>query len=923
MPQYPIDVLVDPKNAKAGVSAVNRALGTVEGTADRVRNAISQAFAFAGVTLGVKTGIDVMRSFSQEISTVAAVSGASADELKLLSDRAKELGGTTRFSATEAAGALGLLSKAGFSVKESLESVGATLTLAQAGGLGLESAADIASSTLRGFRLETSQTARVADVLAQAANATNSDVTGLGEGLKFVAPVAAGLNVSLEQTVAAMGTLSDAGLQASLAGTGLRRILAELESPAKMSQKILKEFGVTADEVKISQVGLTTAIQRLADAGLDTGAALEVFGDRGGPAFEVLSKALPKVDAIQKRLESSGGSAAKVAKIMDDNLNGAFLGLESSAEAVVLAFAEFGGQTVVLELVKSLTNVLRFMSNNIDDVVASVAVLTGGFVAFRTQLFLTGQGITSYAGLVAFATKAVNSFNLAIAKNPLGFLIIGLTTVISALVLFRDQISLGSGRLANLGDLGVAVFTRIQKIMKPFIDNFYRGLLLIAETFDVTIGKFDLSFTSIARALAQTADTILGIVKGVSFAIADGIVGSLDLAKRLLLGKADGFLIEMTRLGSKIVDGFREGFEQSFIADSLEAAFADAEKLARERARKKELLGGEGSSVLAPLVDLEPPPAATRDLEANESRKLTVSDVVAQLDREAETLRLGNREREVRIQLDSILDQLSGAGVTPDDVQQEQIRLLLEQNQTLADQASLLDEIKGPQEQLALRYSTLNDLLAIGSISSEEYAKQLRGIQLASLDLGTDLESGLVRGFLRVREEMANFGSQAEGLVSGTFNGLTEAVIEFTRGSEDAFASMVDNITREIQRLLLNQLFTLLLNAAFPQSAAVQSGGGGFNIFNNPLTRRQEGGPVAAGRGYLVGENGPEAFVPGQSGSVIPNQSLRPSVNLSIVNVTDPNQVSAAINSGQNDQAIVNVLQRNAALVRNVLESGG
>ena len=381
MADFNVRVKVDPTNAVKGSKKVKDALDSVENQANKTREAISKSLSLIGVAVGVGTVLNTLRDFSQEMSTVGAVTNATEKDMAALRDTAKELGATTRFSATEAATAMTFLAKAGFNTQQVMASVDDTLKLAQAGALDLATAADIASNVLTGFRINTDQAANVVDILAFAANNANTNVMQLGDAMKFVAPVAAGLGVSIEDTTAALGSLADAGLQASLGGTGLRRILSELESPANNTIKIFDKLGISADQVKISQVGLINALTTLRDAGVDTGLALEVFGDRGGPAFEVLSKALPDVTKMSEELNNVEGFANRVAAAMDDNLNGAFLSVISAVEAVILAFGDLGAESTLTQGFKVLASTLRLLANNMEYL---TGVLLTGAAAWAT-----------------------------------------------------------------------------------------------------------------------------------------------------------------------------------------------------------------------------------------------------------------------------------------------------------------------------------------------------------------------------------------------------------------------------------------------------------------------------------------------------------------------------------------------------------
>lgn len=336
-----------------------RAMGNVGRAAGGVvRGILAIGAAVAGVQ-GIQGAIRTVADFSQEMSTVRAVTGATADEFNRLQLEARRLGVSTRFSATQAAEGMTFLSRAGFTVAETLEATESTLLLAQAGALGLGQAADIASNVMRGFRLEVDQTNRIVDVLAFAANNANTTVGQMGEAMSFVAPVAAGLNVSLEETAAAVAALSDAGIQGSRAGTGLRRVLSSLESPTGAAANILQTLGVRTEEVRVSQVGLTAALERLAEAGITTGQALELFGDRGGPAFEVLASSIPQIQSMNARLQDAGGTARRTADIMDQNLNGAMLRLRSATEGLVVTLGAEGGEDALATLFDNIAGAIR------------------------------------------------------------------------------------------------------------------------------------------------------------------------------------------------------------------------------------------------------------------------------------------------------------------------------------------------------------------------------------------------------------------------------------------------------------------------------------------------------------------------------------------------------------------------------------
>ena len=397
MADFRIVVTIDPTQAQRGSQQVTRSLQRVGNQADRTRGLIVRAFAFTTVIFAVRSLVGTLATFEQSMATVRAITGANEEQFRALREESLRLGATIRFTATQASEGATFLARAGFDTNQVLASLNDTLLLAQAGALELGRAADIASNILTGFRLSADAAGRVVDVLAFAANNSNTNVEQLGNAMKFVAPVAAGLGVSLEETAAAISALSDAGLQASLAGTGLRRVMSELESPSKKTRDILEAVGLTTDDVRVSQVGLTVAVRALADAGVDTGAALELFGDRGGPAFEVLSSSLPKVQQMTEALGEAGGTAVRIADIMDDNLNGALLRVASAFESVILSFGNLGATDNLTQGFEGLASALRLVAANLGSLGKAVAAVA---------LIIVGRYVTSLGASTIASIRA-------------------------------------------------------------------------------------------------------------------------------------------------------------------------------------------------------------------------------------------------------------------------------------------------------------------------------------------------------------------------------------------------------------------------------------------------------------------------------------------------------------------------------------
>ena len=307
-----------------GMTRAQRSLRNFEKSTRRARGmvvgatgAMARGFAALGAaaTIAIADSIRVFADFETSMLRVKAISGATGEEFKSLSDLAKELGSTTAFTAREAAQAMGFLAQAGFEVGEVHQALPKVLSLAAAGQLDLAQAADITASVLRGFGLEASESGRVADVLAAAASKSNTSVEGMGEAFKFAGPVASAMGVSLEETAAALGVLSNAGLKGSLAGTGLRMVLV------KMGEDVAGAGGLTQALETLNTEGVQAVVETMKQLDARAGtAAVALTGQMG--VLKQLHKEMQSVDGISDRMAETmlsgiGGSAVKTGSALE------------------------------------------------------------------------------------------------------------------------------------------------------------------------------------------------------------------------------------------------------------------------------------------------------------------------------------------------------------------------------------------------------------------------------------------------------------------------------------------------------------------------------------------------------------------------------------------------------------------------------
>jgi phage-related minor tail protein len=298
----------------------------------------------------------VFKGFEQEMSKVQAVSGATAEEFKSLSDNAKELGASTMFSAREVAGLQGEFAKLGFTATEITKVTEATLSLAQASGSDLARAAMVAGSTLRAFGLDASQTGMVTDVMAKSFSTSAMDMDTFAESMKFVAPVAKSAGMSIQETSAMLSVLANAGIKGSQAGTALRRIISEIGASGKPTAEALKD---------------------LAAQGLNLADAKDEVGRSAQSALLVLAGGVDQIAPLTEEFNNSAGAAKAMADIMGATAFGASKRLESAMEGLGISIGEIVAVAVV-PLIESLAKAasnLNGMSKTSKTFAIAVAVL--------------------------------------------------------------------------------------------------------------------------------------------------------------------------------------------------------------------------------------------------------------------------------------------------------------------------------------------------------------------------------------------------------------------------------------------------------------------------------------------------------------------------------------------------------------------
>ena len=443
----------------------------------RVGGAIASAVAVSG---GIGAIVRTNAEFGSSMQRVAAISGATAGELEELRATALKMGADTAFSASQAADALGFLAMAGFSASEAMEAIPDVLALAAASGMELAEAADIASNVISGFGKEAAEAAQVSDVLALAASKTNTNVSQLGQAMSTAAPIAAALGISMEETAAAIGVMSDAGIQGERAGTALRGVFASLAGPTTQAQEALAKYGLTAADIDPQTVGLAEAMGTLAERGLTTADAMIIFGREAASGALVMAGMAERIGDLTGEFENAEGAAGEMAAIMRDNLTGDIDELTGSLETMIITLGDSGVTGAMRNMAQAGTAAINLLSTNMGTLISVVSTGAAGWAAYRLVLLAgaAASGIASSALVAQASAIAAASARLGILGSVTTAATVatrGLTAALVSNPFTAVAVAVGvlAAAMVNLGNA--------QRQARAETDNLVRSLRGLAQ----------------------------------------------------------------------------------------------------------------------------------------------------------------------------------------------------------------------------------------------------------------------------------------------------------------------------------------------------------------------------------------------------------------------------------------------------------
>jgi len=522
------------------------------------------------VGLGAASVMTVAK-FDEAMSKVAAVSGATGEQLAKLREQAKELGATTQFSASEAAAGMEFLARAGFEVDEIYSAMPGMLNLAAAGALDLGRAADITSNIMSEFSMEASEATRVADVLAKTAASANTDVEQMGEAMKYVAPVAAGLGISLEETATAIGILGDAGIQASMAGTTLRRGLLNLSAPTDSAAAVMEELGLQVFDAEGKMRPLREIIAQL-EEGMKgyteqqkTAALSTLFGTAAVSGWmALLQRGSEDLANFTTELENSSGTSEEMAKIMMDNLSGAFKELKSALEGAAIAFGEVL-EPIVRKVSERITELVRWFTGLDEQTKKTIVTIAAIAAAIGPVIFIAGKLITTIGSLIKIASLLGKGL-IFLATNPIGWVILAIGALIAIGYLLYKNWDKIKAKAAKVWKAVIGWFSRTKQAA---IENWDKIKTKAAEVWKAIVDWFSRTKQAAIDLGRDIVDGLISVVKQLPQKVWEILMN----VKSKITGAAGRLWDSAKRAASSIWDGFKRGLgisSPSYIEEALD-----------------------------------------------------------------------------------------------------------------------------------------------------------------------------------------------------------------------------------------------------------------------------------------------------------------------------------------------------------------
>lgn len=525
-------------NAKAAGRSIKKAGETIANAGSTMTKSVTAPIAGVGIA-AVKTAAD----YESAMSNVQAITGATGDDFKKLTQLGKDLGASTAWSAQECAEAMQYTGMAGWTAKENIDGLKGILDLASASGTDLARTSDIMTDAISAFGYKASDSAKFADVMTKACTSANVSVDTLGESYKYCGAICGTMGYSIDEVTTSLAVMGNMGIKGSQAGTTLKNAISNMAAPTKNMKAAMDDLGISIVNQDGSMKSWGDVIKNLQGSfkGLtqdqQAAYAKQLFGKESmAGMLAIINTSTSDYNALADSIKNSGGAANDAAQTQLNNLNGQLTLLKSALEGAAITIGD-----KLLPYIKNAVGWVQKATdwfNGLSDAQVSMIMKFAGIAAaigpalliFGKLVSTVGKVYSTFGKVTAAIYKAGGVIGLI--TSPAGIVIAVLAGVAAAAFLIIKNWDKIKPVVMKVKDAFIGVMPTIKQAVKSVIAAITPVIKTVVNTISTIVPIIAKTFVSVAQKLTPAVKTIANIVKaaipvvGKLFAAAFTFVGS-------------------------------------------------------------------------------------------------------------------------------------------------------------------------------------------------------------------------------------------------------------------------------------------------------------------------------------------------------------------------------------------------------------
>lgn len=530
------------------------ALGAGATAAGNKMRGLSMAVGLVG-GMAVRTTAE----FDSAMSKVRAVSGATGQDFMDLRNKAREMGATTKFSATESAEAFNYMAMAGWNTQQMIDGIPGVLNLAAASGEDLATTSDIVTDGLTAMGYAASDAGRMADVMAAASSNANTNVAMMGETFKYAAPVAGSLGYSMEDVALATGLMANSGIKASQAGTSLRSMMSRMAAPTDAVSGAMERLGISLTDENGEMKSLRQVMTELRSSMANlsetekTEVASTIAGKNAMSGFLAIVNSSDKdFNKLANAIDNSNGAAQEMADAMIDNLGGQLTILKSGLQELAIAM----GDTLVpivqkmVKGVQAIVNWFNSLSPRVQQIITVMVALAGAAGPVLIVFGAMASGFGQFMGVVGKIPMLLSKLGgaLTVLMSPVGIVIAAVAALALAFKHLWDTNE-------EFRKAITTIWQTISQTIGAFIEGIKNSFASFGTDFGSLITTLKAAWEAFCAVLAPVFQTAFTLVSTVLQTVTDVILGILDVFIGLFTGNWKQMLSGITRIFSATFRG--------------------------------------------------------------------------------------------------------------------------------------------------------------------------------------------------------------------------------------------------------------------------------------------------------------------------------------------------------------------------------